>query len=115
MDPHCSVGFVVVPMKIDTSLNQLRMRAVENEYRNILLSDSIIVPTFQLFSEAELQSNEYSRESDIFYGQLETNDNSPRQRRIVPSIAVGRLPVENAIDAERVVEKLRIYKLNPLL
>lgn len=83
------------------------------DYRNIQISDSIIVPTFQAYADYEVGSGSLARESDIFFGQLETSNSSLTQLKIIPSIAIGRLPIENALDAERVVEKLRIYKENP--
>lgn len=84
------------------------------DYKNIIHSDSIIVPTFQIESEAELQpgTNDFTRESDLFFGQIYNNNPSRRQQKIIPSVAIGRLPVENSIDAERVVEKLMLYDQN---
>jgi len=80
------------------------------DYRNITLKDSIIVPTFQIYGIKELTS----RESDLFYTQLETRINSTAPSAIYPSIAIGRIPVENELDAERIVEKLKIYDQNPV-
>ncbi|MCP4413791.1 MAG: hypothetical protein GY808_14630, partial [Gammaproteobacteria bacterium] len=67
-------------------------------------------PTFQIDGETDL----VSRSSDIFYSQLETSDNSGTQSSIDPSIAIGRIPVENELDAERMIEKLTQYKQNPI-
>ncbi|KAA3617340.1 MAG: T9SS C-terminal target domain-containing protein [Calditrichaeota bacterium] len=78
------------------------------DYRNISIQDSSVVPTFQIYGLDELSS----RESDIFYVDLDTRINSIAPNTITPSLAIGRLPVENALDAERVVEKLQIYNQN---
>ncbi|MCB0280952.1 MAG: type IX secretion system sortase PorU [Calditrichaeota bacterium] len=86
------------------------------DYRNIQISDSSVVPTFQIYGVKEVDGigGSESRESDLFFTQLETSDNSEVQTSISPSIAIGRIPVENSLDAERMVEKLRIYKENPV-
>ncbi|MCP4413272.1 MAG: hypothetical protein GY808_11990, partial [Gammaproteobacteria bacterium] len=80
------------------------------DFRNIAIKDSSVVPTFQIDGETDL----ISRSSDIFYSQLETSDNSGTQSKINPSIAIGRIPVENELDAERMIEKLTQYKQNPI-
>jgi len=78
------------------------------DYRNIEISDSSVVPTFQIYDDHELGS----RSCDNFFAQVSVNTNSTHL--IVPSLALGRLPVENALDAERVLEKLKTYDENPI-
>jgi hypothetical protein len=85
------------------------------DYRNISIRDSIIVPTFQIYAEKEITwGGAESRESDIFFGQTESDNDSELQLNIRPSIAIGRIPIENSLDAERIIEKLIHYKQNPV-
>jgi len=79
------------------------------DYRHISLPDSIIVPVFEVFGSVELDS----RDVDHYFAQLETSDNSASLRKIRPSIALGRIPVENAQDAEVALQKLIVYDENP--
>ena len=79
------------------------------DYRHISLPDSIVVPVFEVFGSVELDS----RDVDHYFAQLETSDNSASLRNIRPSIALGRIPVENAQDAAVALQKLKVYDENP--
>ena len=82
------------------------------DYRNINIAVKQIVPTFQIYGTREVYDTE-SRESDQFFTDLDNSDILDTQLRIDPDIAIGRLPVENELDAERMVEKLQLYEQNP--
>ncbi len=79
------------------------------DYRHISITDSIVVPVFEVFGKVELDS----REVDHYFAQLETSNNGASQSTIRPSIALGRIPVENAQDAQVALQKLITYDKNP--
>lgn len=79
------------------------------DYRNISLADTQRVPPFEIFDEGEIDS----RTTDNYYVDIHYSNDS-RFRSIVPDIAVGRLPMESTLDAERMVEKLIEYENNPV-
>ena len=77
------------------------------DYRNISLPDVQRVPPFEIYSEREIDS----RVTDNYY--VDVNFNGSDFKIITPDLAIGRLPVESTMDADRMVEKLYNYKNNP--
>ena len=77
------------------------------DYRNISLPDVQRVPPFEIYSEREIDS----RVTDNYY--VDVNFNGSDFKILTPDLAVGRLPVESTMDADRMVEKLYNYENNP--
>jgi len=79
------------------------------DYRHITIKDSSVVPVFEIYDTSEIDS----RECDAYFGDLVNTDNSASLRNIRPDLAIGRLPVENSLDAQVMLEKIRTYEANP--
>jgi len=79
------------------------------DYRNIALKDSLRVPTWEIFSTRE----ESSRATDGYFVDVGYNGSSSFGT-ISPDLAVGRVPNESVIDAERFLEKITRYEDNPV-
>ncbi len=77
------------------------------DYRNLALPDTNRVPPFEISANLEIDS----RESDNFY--VDINFSSTGFGSIQPDLAVGRMPAESALDARRMVDKLKAYAENP--
>jgi hypothetical protein len=76
------------------------------DYRNLVLPDTNRVPPYEISANLEIDS----RESDNFL--VDVNFSSSTFSSIQPDLAVGRLPAESAIDARRMVDKLKSYAAN---
>jgi hypothetical protein len=74
------------------------------DYRNISIPDTNRIPPFEISADHELDS----RETDNFYADI--NFASTTFRSIQPDLAIGRLPIESNLDAQRMVDKLKAYK-----
>ncbi len=80
------------------------------DYRNISISQQSVVPVFEIYNTSELDS----REVDLYFTDLVSNDNSESKRNIRPDIAIARIPVENARDADVILDKIKTYEANPI-
>lgn len=77
------------------------------DYRNILLSDTMRVPPFEIYNISEINS----RITDNYFVDLEMVDAGFTY--IDPDLAIGRLPIESTIDAERYLQKIERYEDDP--
>ncbi len=80
------------------------------DYRNISISQQSVVPVFEIYNTNELDS----REVDLYFTDLVSNDNSESKRNIRPDIAIARIPIENARDADVMLDKIKTYEANPI-
>ena len=80
------------------------------DYRNINITTPSVVPVFEIYNTNELDS----REVDLYFTDLESNDNSESKRNIRPDIAIGRIPIANARDADVMLDKIKTYEANPI-
>lgn len=74
------------------------------DYRNISLADTNRVPPFEITADYEIDS----RDTDNYYADI--NFTSSSLLSIMPDLAIGRMPAESALDARRMVDKLRAYE-----
>ncbi len=77
------------------------------DYRNIALNDTMRVPTFEIFNLGEVNS----RATDNYFTDLNMTD--PQLVHIDPDLAIGRIPIESIIDAERYLQKFDNYENSP--
>ncbi len=77
------------------------------DYRNIALNDTMRVPTFEIFNLGEVNS----RATDNYFTDINMTDYS--FNRIDPDLAIGRIPIESTIDAERYLQKIQRYENTP--
>jgi hypothetical protein len=75
------------------------------DYRNIIISDTMRVPPFEIYNPGEINS----RTTDNFFVDLNYSSSGYE-----PDLAIGRLPVYLTIDAEHIVEKLIDYENNSI-
>ncbi|MBN2426339.1 MAG: type IX secretion system sortase PorU, partial [Calditrichaceae bacterium] len=78
------------------------------DYRHIQLSDSIRVPSYEIYDAVELNS----RTTDNYYVDTEyTGDLTFTS--LDPELAIGRIPVQTSEEAEIFINKLKNYENNP--
>jgi hypothetical protein len=76
------------------------------DYRNIAHADTNRVPPYEISANYETNT----RETDNFYADVNLSASS--YTSITPDLALGRMPVESALDARRMIDKLTRYR-NP--
>lgn len=79
------------------------------DYRNINLRDTMRVPTYEIYDAGEIDS----RCTDNYFVDLDFNSND-LFISISPDLAIGRLPIESVVDAERIMEKIIRYEQDPV-
>ncbi len=77
------------------------------DYRHIILSDTIRVPTMEIYDQSEVDS----RATDNYFVDLNYSSNH-RFSAISPDLAIGRIPIESTLDAERYYKKITSYEQN---
>ena len=77
------------------------------DYRNIALNDTMRVPTFEIFDLGEVNS----RATDNYFTDINMTDKD--LNHIDPDLAIGRIPIESTLDAERYLQKMDSYENNP--
>jgi len=75
------------------------------DYRNINLSDTMRVPTFEIYDASEINS----RATDNYFVDL-NYAGSYSFSSVQPDLAIGRIPIESTLDAERYVQKIKDYE-----
>ncbi len=78
------------------------------DYRNIAITDTMRVPTFEIFATSEIDS----RMTDNYFVDLNyTSDN--KFRFVSPDLAIGRIPVQTKQQAADYLDKLIQYEQHP--
>jgi hypothetical protein len=80
------------------------------DYRNISLRDSMRVPPFEIYGANDL----ISRASDVYFADINYKGDASF-KSIIPDLAIGRIPIESNLDAERYYHKLQRYINDPIL
>jgi len=75
------------------------------DYRNINLPDTMRVPTMEIYDSSEINS----RATDNYFVDLNYTGSSSFIT-INPDLAIGRIPIESTLDAERYIQKIKDYE-----
>ncbi len=77
------------------------------DYRNIILPDTMRVPSMEIYDSYEIDS----RVTDSYLLDMDYHG-SDSFGSLTPDFASGRIPIESTLDAERYLKKLASYEAN---
>lgn len=96
------------PSSVKETIKEYRRNPIDNLKFVLLVGGNKIIPSNVVYTTAGLESGTISL-SDYYYGCLDSDDDFEQD------VYIGRIPANNAAEAEVAIDKIIQYEFNPIV